>query len=491
MTIAFQKYPSSNRVPGVFVENDATEANTGLPNLRTLIIGQQLSSGTYTAGVPVICQGVGATQAAAGYGSHLEKLVRRYRNLDSFGTVWLLPLADDGAAVAATSTILFTAASTAAGTLPLYLGDDIVNVGITSGMETTAIATAVAAAVNAINYLPVTATASASTVTFTAKNKGACGNEVLINVAYDGALAGQFVPAGVTYNITQPSNGATNPSLTTPLLNLGDEPFDFICFPYNDTTSLDAHKSFMDDITGRWAWNRMIYGQSFGSFRATLGAATTLLTARNDPRISLMPVDSSITPAWIWAAEITAQTATSLRADPAVPVQYLPLTVKAPPIANRFVLTDRNTLLYSGGSTFRVGTDGTVIIERLATTYQKNAAGVADNSWLDVETNASLAYVDRDLHDYLLSVFPSKVFVPDNTPAPTGSNRINARTVRAAIVSRYYYLQDEVGIVVNADQFAAQVQAESAGNGLCKVMAPVQLCNQLRQIAILVQFTKP
>jgi phage tail sheath gpL-like len=95
------------------------------------------------------------------------------------------------------------------------------------------------------------------------------------------------------------------------------------------------------------------------------------------------------------------------------------------------------------------------------------------------------------LHDYLLSVFPRKVFVPDNTPAPTGSNRINARTVQAAIVSRYYYLQDEVGIVVNADQFAAQVQVESAGNGLCKVMAPVQLCNQLRQIAILVQFTKP
>ena len=63
MTIAFQKYPTSNRVPGVYVENDATKANTGLPNLRTLIIGQQLLTGTYTAGVPVICQGVGATQA--------------------------------------------------------------------------------------------------------------------------------------------------------------------------------------------------------------------------------------------------------------------------------------------------------------------------------------------------------------------------------------------------------------------------------------------
>jgi phage tail sheath gpL-like len=91
----------------------------------------------------------------------------------------------------------------------------------------------------------------------------------------------------------------------------------------------------------------------------------------------------------------------------------------------------------------------------------------------------------------LLSTFPRKVLVSDTTPAPTNSNRVNARTVRAAIITRYYYLQDTVGIVQNADQFAAAVQVINAGNGVVQVLAPVQLANQLRQIAILVQFTKP
>lgn len=490
-TIAFQHYPISNRVPGVYEEIDATKANSGVQNLNTLIIGQQLSAGTFTAGQPVICMGVTDTNNKAGTGSMLGKMVDRYRKTDNFGTVYLLPLADDGAAVKATGTIVFGGPSTAAGTLPVYIGEEIINVGVTSGMASTAIATATSAAINANPYVPVVATVSSSTVTLTAKNGGLAGNDIMINVAYGGAPAGQSIPAGVTATITAMASGATNPVLTTPLLNCGDTPFDFIICPYNDTTSLNAMQSFLDQNTGRWSWNRMIWGQCFGAFRGTLGASTTLLLARNDPNMCIMAFNASITPSWLWAVDVGAAAAVSLRADPAVPIQYVPIPAVAPPIASRFVFTDRQTLLSSGGSTFLVGADGTVSIERLVTTYQTNPAGAPDTSWLDVETGASLTYVNRDLRTFLLSTFPRKVFVSDTTPAPTNSNRVNARTIRAAIIGRYYYLQNEVGIVQNADQFAAAVQVVNAGNGLCQVLAPVQLANQLRQIAILVQFTKP
>ena len=42
----------------------------------------------------------------------------------------------------------------------------------------------------------------------------------------------------------------------------------------------------------------------------------------------------------------------------------------------------------------------------------------------------------------------------------------------------------------NSAIFAKNVVAENAGNGLVKVMAPVDLVNQLRQIAMLLQFRK-
>ena len=490
-TIGFQHYPASNRVPGVYEEIDATRANSGTQNLNTLIIGQQLSTGSFTAGQPVICMGVTDTNNKAGTGSLLGKMVDRYRKLDNFGTVYLLPLADDGAGVAATGTIAFTGAATAAGTLPVYIGEEIVNVGITAGMATSAIATAVQAALAASPYLPVTASVSTSTVTLTAKNKGLAGNDIQLNIAYGGAPAGQAVPAGVTFTITAMASGATNPSLTTPLLNLSDQPFDFIVLPYSDATSLNSMQSFLDQNTGRWSWNRMIWGQCFGAFRGTLGAATTLLLARNDPNMCIMPFNNSITPSWLWATDIAAQAAVSIRADPAVPIQYVPINAVAPPIGSRFVFSDRQTLLSSGGSTFLCNADGSVSIERLVTTYQTNPAGAPDTSWLDVETGASLTFVNRDLRNFLLTTFPRKVLVSDNTPAPTNSNRVNSRTVRAAIISRYYFLQDTVGIVQNADQFAQQVQVVNAGNGVVQVLAPVQICQQLRQVAILVQFSKP
>ena len=42
----------------------------------------------------------------------------------------------------------------------------------------------------------------------------------------------------------------------------------------------------------------------------------------------------------------------------------------------------------------------------------------------------------------------------------------------------------------NADAFAKGIIVEDAGNGLVKILAPVDLVNQLRQIAILLQFRK-
>ena len=143
----------------------------------------------------------------------------------------------------------------------------------------------------------------------------------------------------------------------------------------------------------------------------------------------------------------------------------------------------------TGSSTFRVGDDGSVIIERMCTTYQKNAAGANDDSYLDVETMYGLMYVARDLANYLLTRYARKKLVSDTTQVLAGSNCVTSLMIRASVISEYRSLEAN-GYVQNSTIFAQNVVAENAGNGLVKILAPVDLVNQLRQIAILLQFRK-
>ena len=61
--------------------------------------------------------------------------------------------------------------------------------------------------------------------------------------------------------------------------------------------------------------------------------------------------------------------------------------------------------------------------------------------------------------------------------------------IGASVVSEYRVLE-AAGYVQNSTIFAANLIVENAGNGLVKILAPVDLVNQLRQIAILLQFRK-
>ncbi|MDP1007703.1 phage tail protein, partial [Klebsiella pneumoniae] len=83
--------------------------------------------------------------------------------------------------------------------------------------------TGLAALVNSTGNLPVTAVATDATVKFTAKNKGATGNDIDLRLNYLGTAGGEVTPAGLTLTITAMAAGATNPVLDAALASLGDE----------------------------------------------------------------------------------------------------------------------------------------------------------------------------------------------------------------------------------------------------------------------------
>ncbi|MDE1901519.1 MAG: phage tail sheath subtilisin-like domain-containing protein [Alphaproteobacteria bacterium] len=501
MTINFKNIPTGIRVPMFYAELDNSQANTASVNQRALIIGQITSAGIAAANVPLISQGASDAKTQGGPGSMLALMTDVYRDADNYGEVWYLPLADDGAAVAATGSITFAGTATANGTLALYIAAYMtttgvkgqINTAVTTGMTAAEIATAVAAAINANTDLPVTAAVDGSNtakVDITAKNAGLAGNDIDIRFNYYGAPGGEALPAGIAPTITAMSGGTTNPSLTTALSNLSDMLLDFIAFPYTDTASLDAIKGFLGDTSGRWAWSSQIYGGAFGATRGTLGTLTTFGTARNDQHASIMGFDDSPTPNWLWAANITAAAAQSLRADPALPLQTLVLgSVLAPPVASRFPLTSRNTLLYDGISTFSVADDGTVAIENLITTYQTNSFGQPDNSYLQVETLYTLMAVLRFLKTRITSKYARVKLVDNGTRLPPGANAVSPNMIRSDQIAAYTEMIN-LGWVENLDGFKAGLIVERDAQNPSRVneLFDPYLMGGLRIFALLAQF---
>jgi len=490
MTVPFSNIPANLRVPLFYAEVDNSQANSGAQTQRTLIIGQITASGNGVVNVPVLGQGVSDAKAKGGLGSMLALMTDAYVRADDFGEVWFLPLADAAGGVAATGTVLIAGTPTATGVISLYIAGQLLSLTVTTGELAADIATALAALVNSSSDLPVTATAATATVTLTAKNKGLGGNEIDLRLNYQGSSSGEAVPAGLTLTLTQMASGATNPTLDTALANLGDEPFDFIVCPYTDTASLNALKNLLNDKTGRWSYANQVYGHVFAAQRGTVSALSTAGNARNNQHESIMGFYNSPSPAWIWAADVAGTAAVALRADPGRPLQTLTLsTVLAPPSPSQFILGERNTLLWDGISTFMVGSDGTVAIENLITTYQQNAFGAADDSYLQVETLFLLMFVLRAQRSLVTSKYSRVKLAANGTRFAPGSAIVTPNIIKADLIAQYGELEFN-GYVQDAAGFAKGliVEKNSINPNRVDVLWPGTLINQLRIFALLAQF---
>ncbi|GAN90965.1 bacteriophage tail sheath protein [Gluconobacter frateurii M-2] len=488
-TVTVPGYSDSNRVPGFYFNLDNSKANTASVARRVLIVAQMVT-GTGIAGVATISGGYSDAVAKYGASSQCAAMVEAYRKIDTQGELWVLPLADEESGQPAVGTFTISGTATSAGTLSLYVGDQLVSVGVAAGdAATTVAANAVAAALN-VSGLPVIAKVEAGVVTVTAVNKGQSGNDILLGVSLLGTAGGQAIPAGLSVVASSMQGGTTNPTnLATVLSSQGERVYDLILHPYTDSGSLTAFKNWLDGTSGRWAPTVQLYGHTITAYRGTYGQATAFGQTLNDPHETIMPISDSPSSPLIWAAQIGAQVAISMRDNPALPVTDLALTVLPPTDAGRFIRDERNSLLYDGLATFTVNDSGTVYIERLVTTYQTNASGVADNSYLDIETLLTAEICMQDMRVNLASQYGRCILVADNTKIPAGAKATTAALIGKAAASRYRWQATQFW-VQNPDNFAENLVAENAGNGLVKLLLPYDFANQLRVIAGNVQFTK-
>jgi len=475
------------RTPMFAVEIDGSRAvqTQGTLPYKVLIIGQRLAAGTIAE---AIVQSVSSADEAAtkfGEGSILHQQAVKWFANKPAAELHMIALDDAAAAVAATGTIAFTGTATADGTVYILINGVQVTASVTSGDAAAAVATAVAAAINAETTLPVTAAADSGTVTLTARNKGECGNDIDFRLNY---YSGQELPAGITAVLTAMASGATNPDVQDAIDVIGDTWYQLFSMPWTDATNMTAMESELDDRYGPIETNE---GTCITAIRAAnFGAYSTYGNARNSKHTVVMYNNGIPNSPWERAAGLTAIIADEASLDPARPFQTLEEKGILPPAdADIYTQTQRNTLLYDGISTFTVTDAGKVLIERVITTYQTNAAGAADTAFLDMNTILTLRYLRWSFRNTFLTKYPRAKLMNDTANIPTGQQVITPMIAKTEVIS-IFRGWETLGLVEAPDQFIDELtvtRSTTDPNRLEFYLSP-DLVNQFRVGAALIQY---
>lgn len=300
---------ASDPVPGEYVEVNFAqgEASAGTGTYAALLIGGMLSTGTATPDTVIYGPDTTvsmATEAEAislfGAGSELHRQWRRFVAVNQTTPLYALAVSEGTTPGAATGTITFATTATSAGTARIYVGDEFVDIGISTGDSPTVSAAAAVKAINGKTHWPVTAGNSSGVVTITSKQKGLRANFI--------RYFAQIKPSGIGTTVTPTastltSGGTVSDDLTTALTTIVARRFYYLVPAAEDATQLGALLSQVATqalaVTG--IRQRVVAGSV-----DTLANGITLTTAMNGTRAEVSWLAQSDVPPCELAANAAA-----------------------------------------------------------------------------------------------------------------------------------------------------------------------------------------
>jgi phage tail sheath gpL-like len=488
--------PNSWKLPLFWAVVDGTKAGNVTEPQRALLVGQMFTAGTdkgtASPDVPIPVGSIVAAQFLFGRGSMLARMVEKFMASNTTQQLWCAPVAEPTAGTAATGTIGFAATGLQAGVLTIYIAGQSVQINVASTDAASAIATNFAAAVNAIKDLPVTATASTSTVTLTCKWKGDTGNDITITPNYYGLFGGEVTPVGLTLTITAMTGGLGQPSFINVVSAIQSTEFDYVAMPFSDTTSLVTWGTeYGFGQTGRWNYTRQQYGIIFNAKRDTYANLLTWGLAQNQPVISTMAVETDSPAAiWEWTAAYCALGSLGFSADPARPLQTLEFYGILPArVQNRFSQNMNNSLVNSGLAVQATAPSGNPMILREQTQYQLNSFGQGDTAFGLLTVLATLQELLRRMKSAITSKYPRHKLIPDGTKIGPGQAAVTPNDLKAELVAEYGNAIYD-GLAADMANFKANLIVEIDNNdpNRVNVLWPPRLAGQLRQFNALAQF---
>lgn len=482
--VTFNLIPSALYVPGVFFEINAITKGLRKVRSNVLIIGQRLESGTLAAETIAPISSAAEAAALCGRGSIGHLMAAAALAAHPYGDHRVVMLADADDSTAAAGSVVFSGTSSAAGTVALYIGGVYIPVNVASGTAPAAIATAVAAAINAKLDLPVTAAVDGGVdekVNITARNSGTLCNGLDIRVNYQ---VGQVLPAGVTVSVNAMTGGAGDPDITDAIAAMGDGYYAAIIMPFTDSTNMSALES---ELVDRFGPMKQIAATAYTAISKTYSQALTWSSTRNCPHCATLPMKASPTPAFVIAAVLGAVCERERSNDPARQMTTVELPGVLPPVvADRFAGPERNVLVPHGLSTYTVTSDNRVLLETVATNYQKDAFGIESESYLYIETRWAVDYVRMTFVDRIYTQFIARrmKLASENTQIAAGQLVAKPSDVRNEIIAAGFDLE-KAGIIegwATASKSMLIVRS-TADTERVNGVVPVDIINNFRRFA--------
>lgn len=481
--IPITEVPTGWRVPGTFVQVAPSYSQIGLFTFpaRALIVGQMLASGAGIAGKVYPLLSVPQAQALFGTGSIAHRMAAAFLAANPYMPVDIVALADPTGGTKATGTFTVAVLPTQNGTFYVEIAGQVVPVifNVATMTTTALLATAIVAAINAVNTLPCTAGASGSTVTLTALHAGVLGNDL---VFYVPNWPGDNAPAGLA--LSQSSSGFTGgagtPNFSSILPTIAAAWYTDIAVCWHDLgVTLPALAA---ELARRYTAMEKQDAVAYVAATGTYGSLPGLITGLNEKCLVVMGNAAAYSPTWEWAASICGAVAYASLSDPAKQFKGIALPgIVGPTPANVFYQDEQNALLNEGFSTFTVQRDGTVAIQRLISTYQTTPEGYADTAWLDINRAKVMTRVRYDWRAYCDTVWGNSKLAADGTVAAEYDPTIATPSrVKASWVARSQ-LYEQQGWLQNTAALGQQAVFEIDPNDPNHLIAqlPTQIIGNL------------
>ncbi len=399
---------------------------------RIALVGQGSTAATFATTKAQVTSAA-EVGAAYGYGSQLHLAARELMpvNGDGVGSipVTVYPLDDHASGVAAAGDITPSGTATADGTYYIRIGGILsgafsIPAGAIAGQLATVL-DAMAAACASILHFPFTAANNADTdLALTCKWKGTTGNGILVEVI------GPSV--GVTFTITQPVNGATNPDVDPALNQVGNvwETLVLNCGDIADTTTLNKYQTW-----GEGRWGTLVRKPAVvftGNTDATLSSATAVSDARPTDRINsqLVGVGSPNLPCVVAARQLV-RIAKLAQNNPPTDYGSQQATGLIPGTdGEQWTWVQRDAAVKAGSSTIEVK-DGVINISDVVTFYKPTGEDPPAYRYVvDIVKLQNIIY-NLDL-EFASPNWDGMILIP-NDQATTNPNARKPKDVVAAI----------------------------------------------------------